>query len=848
MGLGDFVSGIFGSKNKFRASQHQIDQNAFEYGGRPGGADAAAKRYQQQAQQAQQRQGAQAQGAQGKYGLADQDRAMGQQARQGQSALAQAMQARATGQVPSIAGMQAAQDMSRAQASQASMAASARGGAAAALAQQNAANNVANAQGAISGQAQINAANERLQAEQAASGAFGAMRGGDLASQGQQANQAQFNAQLSQQNNQFNTSAQMQQRQMNDAMTMGMTQNEMGVRNAQLTAGMNRESLNSANANAAQGINAGVAGQNAQTNQANSMGLLQTAASVGGMAAMSDMRSKEDVRPAGPSPAPAPWLTDYMAERKMGIPDSREPEVVRSTWGAGPDREVVDRSAEAAMRVKDSNARDARAAGSAHLSGGMAVDGMSPGIRGSASDPMLRQDYDTAKLSAAKEVAGGEITDREAYDRDRADFRLQNAKKADKAGAAAAAGGGKGGSLSTALMKAGSSGQSYDTSFHAANTYTPPQLLAVSDERAKTPAQRAAYERGQQAAVRDLGDIDEAASREASRPVSMSDAIAAKQREGRRDPVAFRRDTPAEQAQTGRDHMMRQADAMQASMARSMAQGPSVGGQDVIELDQQPTHAPAPWLVDYMLQQRGGGDMRLAQNMVSDTRAKEKAFEAGQASGIADTVRRIEEADQLKTQNEDAKARGLAPAVHYLPPPPAPDLVKTRSPIEFQRDSGSPLVRPPAAVSFVEPDRPKSPYGPGGGAGDGATPARMTADYAKRREMLSDERTKRAAEPSTDTALAGAARAMQGYEYAYKPGMTPPEQRPGERNVGPMAQQMAADPVARNIVKKGPDGLLMLDTNKMVKTLGAISADQQRQNDEQDAKLSMLASRLRRKK
>lgn len=256
--LGGFVSGLFGSKNKVHADTPQVNQNAYQYGGNQNGANEAANRYAQTGQDAQGRQGAQA-----RYAGADQAYSQGQGARAGQDAIAQQQAARAMGQMPSIAGMQAQQDMQRAQAAQMAAASSARGPAGLALAQQQAANNTANAQGQISGQAQVNAANERLAAEQAAAGTYSNLRGGDLAGQQQLAQQSQFNAQLAQ-----------NQHGLNDQMQLGMTQAEMGVRNAQLAASQNQQAQQSANALGATSINAGVGGQNAAMNQQNAMGVL----------------------------------------------------------------------------------------------------------------------------------------------------------------------------------------------------------------------------------------------------------------------------------------------------------------------------------------------------------------------------------------------------------------------------------------------------------------------------------------------------------------------------------------------------------------------------------------------
>lgn len=80
--------------------------------------------------------------------------------------------------------------------------------------------------------------------------------------------------------------------------------------------------------------------------------------------------------------------------------------------------------------------------------------------------------------------------------------------------------------------------------------------------------------------------------------------------------------------------------------------------------------------------------------------------------------------------------------------------------------------------------------------------------------------------------MAEANRSMEASVYEYKPEFTPSEQAPGEKNVGPMAQNMAADPVAGTAVKRDPQtGMLMLDAAKMTKLNSAGIASLQRQVD-----------------
>jgi hypothetical protein len=69
-----------------------------------------------------------------------------------------------------------------------------------------------------------------------------------------------------------------------------------------------------------------------------------------------------------------------------------------------------------------------------------------------------------------------------------------------------------------------------------------------------------------------------------------------------------------------------------------------------------------------------------------------------------------------------------------------------------------------------------------------------------------------------ESAIERANRAMKPETYAYKPGFTPPGQQPGEPNVGPIAQNMAKDPVARTAVVQDPQtGLLGIDKEKGLK-------------------------------
>jgi hypothetical protein len=285
------VSGAI--KNPFKGAQNlgksrqeagRFDQSdaynadRYEYGGRPGGADEAAGRYQGRTNEYNATMGNATRDAGLMYQQAG-------QARGDQAGMAGLMAQRARGHVPSIAQMQADRQMRQAQAAQTSAAASARGPAAMALAQQNAAGNMASAQADISNQAQINAAQERLAAEQAAFGAYSGMRGQDF--QGAQ-QQQQFALGLGQ-------------------LGQGYAQLEHGVRQSQLEGGLRQQAIQAGVVQNADNLNMGVAQNNANRDmQFLQMGLGATEGAVsmgmqggggGGGGVKSDAYAKQNVMP-----------------------------------------------------------------------------------------------------------------------------------------------------------------------------------------------------------------------------------------------------------------------------------------------------------------------------------------------------------------------------------------------------------------------------------------------------------------------------------------------------------------------------------------------------------------------
>jgi hypothetical protein len=77
--------------------------------------------------------------------------------------------------------------------------------------------------------------------------------------------------------------------------------------------------------------------------------------------------------------------------------------------------------------------------------------------------------------------------------------------------------------------------------------------------------------------------------------------------------------------------------------------------------------------------------------------------------------------------------------------------------------------------------------------------------------------------------MADAARSMEPFPYRYKAQYAPPDQAPGEVNIGPMANQMARDPVASTAIVRDPGtGKLAIDQGKGLKlVMGSLGAMQQ---------------------
>jgi hypothetical protein len=274
----------YGNTNANRAQgQTGWDPNAKRYGGSQEASDAAAYDRSAEADRALEREGVKVD-----YSKANRMGQYAQSSRNQQLEASGLMRARATGEAPSIAQMQADRQMQQARAAQSSMAAGARGAAGIAMAQQQAAGNTATSQQQISGQAQIAAAQERLAAEQAYFGASSGMRGQDLGAMGQYAQMGQAQAQFD-----------AQQRAANDARSMFYDQGAWQVADRNQQAAMQEQGILSGAHGAADSQNMASDRQNAEQGFGwkDAMSL---AGSVAGAASfLSDVRAKTDVQPLG---------------------------------------------------------------------------------------------------------------------------------------------------------------------------------------------------------------------------------------------------------------------------------------------------------------------------------------------------------------------------------------------------------------------------------------------------------------------------------------------------------------------------------------------------------------------
>jgi hypothetical protein len=156
------------------------------------------------------------------------------------------------------------------------------------------------------------------------------------------------------------------------------------------------------------------------------------------------------------------------------------------------------------------------------------------------------------------------------------------------------------------------------------------------------------------------------------------------------------------------------------------------------------------------------------------------------------------------------------------------------------------LTVPPVHPAFANRESSDEKPKPKTRAKGKAAARKMTDDEMMREAdrmmggMKSDHEKRMAQGPAVkfdtmpDRDMADAMRSMEPSPYAYKPDFAQASgQAPGEVNVGPMANKMAKDPVARTAITRDPEtGLLAIDKDKGLKVVMGSLASLQDQVDD----------------
>jgi hypothetical protein len=327
------------------------------------------------------------------------------------------------------------------------------------------------------------------------------------------------------------------------------------------------------------------------------------------------------------------------------------------------------------------------------------------------------------------------------------------------------------------------------------------------------------------------------------------------------------------QERTAEDQrMLDRADDMKSAMQANMDRGPSVGRSEPAWLrqymdDERVASAPSPMFSDDRTKLAAAWDqghaagvenvMRNAQRSPDELRSREgtpaadaarsslaRGWDEGAAAGrkqergrsaATEAAGAVQDAADKALERRDGPF-GVNQAILDATAPQSPRRIAEptsrseaiRASVARARETAASMPPPVSSnerVAMFERDNP-----------DALRRARlMQPDVVKTsptgEPVYSDERAKKVI--SGEQRMADANRAQEGYSYAYKDEFRPPDQAPGEQNVGPMAQEMAADPTARTAVKEdGETGLLTLDRDKMLKLHGAGLASVQKQLDE----------------
>jgi hypothetical protein len=268
-------------------------------------------------------------------------------------------------------------------------------------------------------------------------------------------------------------------------------------------------------------------------------------------------------------------------------------------------------------------------------------------------------------------------------------------------------------------------------------------------------------------------------------PFTMSDAIAAKQREGRRDPVSFHRDDAADQAAARERYyadLGRQAEAEMLAMRRSLARGASVV-RDEGEID---AGAPAPWLVAEM-DRRGEGGGLLSDDRAKLQAVKEEAYAMGLHNG--QTLQASRGKDDL------ANRGGLGQAPMAAPVHPSVRYTKQSGDLAYNLGSRAP-AKNEFSTTFEAPSHP-----------DVADGRERASNAAYEREMAGQPGRARG------DATKQLAEGLAPFALEYKPGMGPPGARPMVR-----AQLMEKQPITAPAVRRRPDGMREIDRDQGLST------------------------------
>lgn len=830
----------------------------FQYGGTPGGAAAAAQTYQDKGQYAQTRQGDQINTTN-----ADVDRNTSLGDRGNQNTVAGLLMSRANGSVPSVAEMQADRQIGQANAAQSSAAASARGPAALALAQQGAAANTATLDSGISNQAQINGAQEQQANTVAAANTLAGIRGQDASQQGQDFGQAKSQADIN-----------AAQRAENDRYSQGLYQDSIGINNSQLqaqgnqigietgatTAQGNRDSAsNTADANrnsALAGTIAGGAltggailgsavlgsGSKGSGNPADNGGALGNAGQGGGPenygsgsgsggdgtdfsmegGGEGDPNDPNGRADGGPTQAGRPYLVGergpeiiipredgYVLTAEQSHPllhgsDYRmKQEIQPLTLGGvyaddiAPKRPVSDKEAARLASMfggqKESNA--------AMLMGGPAVG---DGRRREAEDMLESQrSRNDAMLAAGPSVGGHVLEDGRARD---AEDRLATQRESN-----------------AAMLMAG------------------PAVRRVADGTADsgynttlTDGSKGAYERW----------LDHNAPGDAGGDYDYRGAFAAGQaRGGANGHFTDQFKKPNHETFSDESQYAPASPETAGHWAgdRYEAKGPPAWLRQNVESEKQS-------LGSFFADDDGSERYAYSDDRTKVVAAQREAFRAG-----------------LNHANQTSDT-GTEPA----PPTYMAERAERRQPAATERRAATPLARVDPEPQRAENARSQGVYNrseaaglAGPALGFGAT---LASNYGRTHEDLeqydrnleskqapgavlssgpvtySDERTKTGMGAERNMGLA-LAQGFKPYQYEYKPGFAEKErQEPGEKNVGPMAQDMASNSITGSAVKRAPNGLLMVDLPKATKVNSAgIGYLAQKQEEMQPSLASALA-------